>query len=418
MRRLIQTTFRSLRVRNFRLFFIGQFISSIGLWMQQVAELWLILQLTDSAAAVGLITVTHFGPILLLGLWGGVIADRLDKRKIMLVTQPVLGLIAVGLAIFSATGGVNTGLLYGFSAMTGLALALDNPTWRAFVREMVDLDDVSNAVSLVSMLITSARIIGPALSGILLVSSSATVVFAINGISYLAVLVALLMMRTSELFRVPPIIKSKGQLAEGVRYAWENPAVRLPLLMMAWIGTLAFNFSVLLVLFAEQTFGAGSDGFGMLISLSAIGSLVGAVILATRQVITHRLLVLVALGFGVATLVASTAPSLITMALLLIPVGAFGVAFLAGTQGAAQSAAAQHMQGRVMALFAVVFLGSTPIGGMFAGLQAEVMGSRMAFATGGVVSILTALWAWRVTKAGVHRRPGKEPAGRLSGCEE
>jgi len=409
MRRLIQTTFRSLRVRNFRLFFVGQFISSIGLWMQQIAELWLILQITDSAAAVGLITVTHFGPILLLGLWGGVIADRVDKRKILLVTQPMLGLIAGTLAVVSATGGLSAGLLYGFSAMTGLVLALDNPARRAFVREMVDLDDVANAVSLVSMLMTSARIIGPALSGILLASSSATIVFATNGVSYVAVLVALLMMRTPELFRVPPVPKGKGQLAEGLRYAWNNPGVRLPMVMMAWIGTLAFNFSVLLVLMAEQTFQAGSDGFGILISLSAIGSLAGATVLATREVITHRFLVLVALGFGVATIVSTTAPTLITMGLLLIPVGAFGVSFLAGTQGATQMAAAQHMQGRVMALFAVVFLGSTPIGGMLAGLQTELMGPRIAFATGGVVSILTALWAWRVTKRSEVR--GRLPLG-------
>ena len=394
MRLLLQTTFRSLRVRNFRLFFVGQLISSIGLWMQQIAELWLILKLTDSAAAVGLITVTHFGPILLFGLWGGVIADRLDKRKIMLFTQPLLGLIAVGLAVFSATGGVTPGLLYGFSAMTGLVLALDNPTRRAFVREMVELDDVPNAVSLVSMLMTSARIVGPALSGILLARSSATAVFAINGVSYLAVLIALLLMRTSELYRVPGVPKGKGQLAEGLRYAWANPGVRLPIVMMAWIGTLSFNFSVLLVLMAEQTFNAGSDGFGTLISLSAIGSLTGALFLATRTQITHRFLIITAFVFGVVTIVSTTAPTLLTMAVLLLPVGAAGVTFIAGTQAATQAAAEPQMQGRVMALFAVVFLGSTPIGGMFAGFQAELMGPRIAFATGGAISILTAVWTW------------------------
>jgi MFS family permease len=394
MRLLLQTTFRSLRVRNFRLFFFGQLISSVGLWMQQIAELWLILKLTDSAAAVGLITVTHFGPILLLGLWGGVIADRVDKRKIMLATQPLLGLIAGGLAIFSATGGVTPGVLYGFSAMTGLVLALDNPARRAFVREMVELEDVPNAVSLVSMLMTSARIVGPALSGILLARSSATAVFAINGFSYLAVLVALLLMRTAELYRVPPVAKGKGQLAAGLRYAWANPGVRLPIVMMAWIGTLSFNFSVLLVLLAEQTFSAGSDGFGTLISLSAIGSLTGALFLATRVEITHRFLIVTAFVFGVVTVISTTAPTLLTMAVLLLPVGAAGVTFIAGAQAATQAAAEPQMQGRVMALFAVVFLGSTPIGGMFAGFQAELMGPRIAFATGGVISILTAVWTW------------------------
>ena len=397
MHPLLQTTFRSLRVRNFRLFFVGQLISGTGLWMQQIAELWLIFELTDSAVAVGLITVTHFGPVMLFGLWGGVVADRLDKRRIMIITQPLFGLIAGGLAVFSATGGVNAGLLYGFSGMTGLVLVFDNPARRAFVRDMVDLEDVPNAVSLTSMVITSSRIIGPALAGILLAGSNATIVFATNSVSYLAVLVALLMMRPVELFRVPPIPKGKGQLVEGLRYAWNNPGVRLPMVMMAWIGTLAFNFSVLLVLIAEQTFEAGSGGFGTLFSFSAVGSLLGALVLATRRVITHRFLILAALAFGVATIVSTIAPTLLWMALLLIPVGASGVFFLAGTQGATQMAAAPHMQGRVMALFAVVFLGSTPIGGTLAGLQAGLMGARVAFATGGVVSILTGLWAWRAS---------------------
>lgn len=392
MRQLIKRTFRSLRVRNFRLFFAGQFVSGVGLWMQQVAELWLILQLTDSAAAVGLITVTHFGPILFFGLWGGVIADRVDKRRTMLITQTLLGAVAAGLAVVSAAGGVTVLALYGFSAATGLVLALDNPTRRAFIREMVDVEDVPNAVSLVSMLMTSARIVGPALSGILLATVGATIVFALNAVSYGAVVVALLLMRAGELYRVDPVARARGQLKEGLRYAWENLGVRIPIAMMAWIGTLSFNFSVLLVLLAEQTFDAGSSGFGRLISLSAIGSLVGALTAATRVRITLRFLVWTAIGFGVLTLVATGSPTLLSMALLLIPVGAFGVAFLAGSQGATQAAAVPHMQGRVMALFAVVFLGSTPVGGMVAGLMAEWFGPRLAFGFGGVVAILTGLW--------------------------
>ena len=407
MRELIRRTFRSLRVRNFRLFFIGQFISSVGLWMQQVAELWLVADITGSPAAVGLITVTHFGPIMLFGLWGGVIADRLDKRKILLVTQTLLGLIAGILAVVSATGGVTVGILYGFSAATGLVQALDNPARRSFVREMVAQSDISNAVSLVSMVFTSARIVGPAISGVLLYATGPTIVFAVNAVSYGAVLVALLMMRVKELDRVPPVPKARGQLIEGLRYSWVTTGVRMPLLMMVWIGTMSFNFSVLLVLFAEQTFDAGSSGFGTLLSLSAIGSLSGAVAAATRTSITRRFLMIAALGFGALTIIASTAPTLITMALLLIPVGLFGVAFLSGSQGAMQAAAAPHMQGRVMALFAVVFLGSTPVGGMTAGLMAEVWGPRVAFAVGGGVAILTGMWAWR---AAWSEAPAAEPA--------
>jgi MFS family permease len=375
--------------------------------MQQVAELWLVADITSSATAVGLITVAHFGPVLLFGLWGGVVADRLDKRRLLLVTQALLAAIAAGLAIVSATGGVTVEILYGFAGATGLVQAVDNPARRAFIREMVDRANVSNAVSLVSMVFTSSRIVGPAITGVLLVATGPTIVFAVNALSYGGVLTALLLMRVKELHSFPPVPRAPGQLLEGLRYSWANTGVRLPLVMMVWIGTLAFNFTVLLVLFAEQTFDAGPGGYGTLLSLSAIGSLSGALVAAARHRITRRFLVNAAMGFGVVTVIASTAPTLITMALLLIPVGVFGVAFLSGSQGAMQEAAGPHMQGRVMALFAVVFLGGTPIGGMFAGLVSEVWGPRVAFAIGGVVSLATGFWAWRVGRSQI---PAVEPA--------
>jgi MFS family permease len=311
------------------------------------------------------------------------------------------------LAIVSGTGGVTVGILYGFAAATGLVQAVDNPARRAFIREMVDRANVSNAVSLVSMVFTSSRIVGPAITGVLLVATGPTIVFAVNALSYGGVLTALLLMRVKELHSFPPVPRAPGQLLEGLRYSWANTGVRLPLVMMVWIGTLAFNFTVLLVLFAEQTFDAGPGGYGTLLSLSAIGSLSGALVAAARHRITRRFLVNATMGFGVMTVIASTAPTLITMALLLIPVGVFGVAFLSGSQGAMQEAAGPHMQGRVMALFAVVFLGGTPIGGMFAGLVSEVWGPRVAFAIGGLVSLATGFWAWGVGRSQI---PAVEPA--------
>ncbi|MDX1450802.1 MAG: MFS transporter, partial [Acidimicrobiia bacterium] len=254
MNETVRRTFRSLRVRNFRFFFVGQFISAVGLWMQQVAELWLILQLTDSPAALGAITATHFGPILVFGLWGGVIADRVDKRRLLMVTQTLLGLLAGGLAVTSARGTLGVATLFGFSFAVGMVTALDNPTRRSFVREMVPLPDVPNAVSLNSTLMTSARIIGPMISGILLATHGPTVVFAVNGISYGAVVIALWLMRPGELYRTAPVPRGPGQLVEGLRYSWQNTAVRLPIVMMAWIGTLSFNFSLLLTLFADHVF--------------------------------------------------------------------------------------------------------------------------------------------------------------------
>jgi len=392
----VRRTFRSLRVRNFRLFFIGQFISAVGLWMQQVAELWLVLEMTDSPAALGAITATHFGPILVFGLWGGVIADRVDKRRLLMITQTLLGLLAAGLAVTSAQGTLGVSTLFAFSFAVGMVTALDNPTRRSFVREMVPLADVPNAVSLNSTLMTSARAVGPAISGLLLAAHGATVVFSVNAISYLAVIVALWMMRPGELFRTAPVPRRPGQLVEGLRYSWQNTAIRLPIVMVAWIGTLSFNFSLLLTLFADHVFDAGPRGFGVLISMTAIGSLTGALFTASRARVTERYIAAAALGFGLVTLVAAVAPTYVLMAIVLVPVGLFAIAFLAGAQGLAQESTEIHLQGRVMALFAVVFLGSTPVGGLIAGGVAEWLGPRAAFAMGGITAVIVGIWAYRV----------------------
>ena len=236
-----------------------------------------------------------------------VIADRLDKRKILLVTQTARS-HRWNLAVVSA-GGVTVGILYGFSAAAGLVQALDNPARRSFVREMVSQADVSNAVSLVSMVFTSARIVGPAISGILLYATGPTIVFAVNAVSYGAVLVALLMMRVKEFDRVPPVPKARGPLLDALRYSWANTGVRIPLLMMMWIGTMSFNFSLLLVLFAEQTFDAGSSRFGPLLSLSSDRSRGGR--RRHPHLVTRRFLLIAAIGFGILTS-SSTAPTLIT----------------------------------------------------------------------------------------------------------
>jgi MFS family permease len=268
---------------------------------------------------------------------------------------------------------------------------------------MVPLADVPNAVSLNSTLMTSARTVGPMISGILLATHGPTVVFAVNAISYGAVLIALWLMRPGELFRTAPVPRGPGQLVEGLKYSWQNTAVRLPIVMVAWIGTLSFNFSLLLTLFADHVFHAGSTGFGVLISMTAIGSLVGALVTASRAKVTERYIALAALGFGVVTLIAAVAPTYLTMAIVLVPVGFFAIAFLAGSQGLAQESTELHLQGRVMALFAVVFLGSTPVGGLVAGVIAEWFGPRSAFGMGGITAVLVGLWAYRVAARNTER---------------
>jgi MFS family permease len=222
------------------------------------------------------------------------------------------------------------------------------------------------------------------------------VVFTVNAVSYGAVIVALWMMRPDDLYRTAPVPRRPGQLVEGLRYSWQNLAVRLPIVMVAWIGTLSFNFSLLLTLFADHVFDAGPKGFGVLISMTAIGSLMGALFTASRHRVTERYIAWAAVGFGVVTLITSVAPTYLVMAIVLVPVGLFAIAFLAGAQGLAQESTEMHLQGRVMALFAVVFLGSTPVGGLIAGGVAEWLGPRFAFGLGGVTAVFVGVWAHRV----------------------
>jgi MFS family permease len=398
--RATRTTFRSMSVRNYRLYFTGQLISTTGTWMQSIAQAWLVLQLTGSGVALGVLVALQFTPVLLAGAWGGVVADRVDKRRLLVGTQVAAGALALILGTVTALGAVQLWMIYVLALGLGAVNAIDNPARRAFVVEMVGTEHVSNAVSLSSAMFMAARVIGPAIAGLVIAGVGVSWCFLANGVSYGAAVLAFLVMRPEEFFGVEPVPKRKGQLREGLRYAWTTPALRVPLLLTAVIGTLAFNFQVVLPLLAKQTFGGSAATFGALYACMSVGSVVGALVSAHEARATLRFVLGSTLVFGVALLAAAFAPTLGVEMLVLVPVGAAGVAFTAMANGVLQTESAPEMRGRVAALFTVAFLGSTPIGGPIIGWVSQLLGPRAGLWVGGAATLAVTTAAI----AGIRRR--------------
>ena len=316
----------------------------------------------------------QFTPVLLVGAWGGLVADRVDKRRLLVGTQAAAGLLALVLGSVTALGVVQLWMIYVLALGLGAVNALDNPARRAFVVEMVGAEHVSNAVSLSSAMFMAARVIGPAIAGLVIAGFGVSWCFFANGVSYSAAVIAFLAMRENEFFSVEPVPRRKGQLREGLRYAWSTPALRLPLVLTAVIGTLAFNFQVVLPLLAKQTFSGDADTLGVLYASMSIGSVIGALISAHEAQATRRFVLAAALAFGAALVAAALAPTFAVELLVLVPVGAAGIAFTAMANGVLQTETAPEMRGRVAALFTVAFLGSTPIGGPIIGWVSQQLG--------------------------------------------
>ena len=374
-------------VRNYRLYFAGQLISTTGTWMQSIAQAWLVLQITGSGVALGVTVALQFTPVLLVGAWGGLVADRVDKRRLLVGTQAAAGLLALVLGSVTALGVVQLWMIYVLALGLGAVNALDNPARRAFVVEMVGAEHVSNAVSLSSAMFMAARVIGPAIAGLVIAGFGVSWCFFANGVSYSAAVIAFLAMRENEFFSVEPVPRRKGQLREGLRYAWSTPALRLPLVLTAVIGTLAFNFQVVLPLLAKQTFSGDADTLGVLYASMSIGSVIGALVSAHEAQATRRFVLAAALAFGAALVAAALAPTFAVELLVLVPVGAAGIAFTAMANGVLQTETAPEMRGRVAALFTVAFLGSTPIGGPIIGWVSQQLGPRAGLWVGGVATL-------------------------------
>ena len=425
-RAAVARTFRSLHTRNYRLFFIGQIVSMSGTWMQSVAQGWLVYRLTGSAFALGITAALQFGPVLFVGAWGGLLADRVDKRRLLMTTQSLATMLALVLGVLTATGVVQVWMVYLLAVFTGCVNAIDNPSRQSFVFEMVGREDLANAVGLNSVIINSSRIVGPALAGLLIATVGLSPCFFANAASFLFVIGALVVMRPEELHRGQPVRRAKGQLREGLRYAWTTPELRVPLLLMAAVGTFGYNFSVILPVMAREAFGRGGGTYGALASTMGAGALIGALVVAGRARPTRRLLVGSTLAFGACAVLVGLAPTLPLALAALVPMGGFAIVFVSTTNALLQLNSAAELRGRVMALWSVVFLGSTPIGGPLTGALASWFGPRVTLGAEGVVTVLSGLAAWaalrrRALRAGAAERvvglPENPEPDELLACE-
>jgi len=374
--------------RNFRLYLFGQTVSAIGTWMNFTASAWLVLQLTHSGTALGTNIALYFLPVLLLGAYGGVLADRFDKRKILLVTQAAYAVVAFTLWSLVATDVAQLWMVYVLSLASGLVTAFDNPSRQSFYVEMVGEEQVRNAVSLNSAAFTGSRVIGPAIAGVLIATVGIATCFLVDAFSYIAVLTALLMMRPSELHRQEKSTRDRGHLVAGLKYVWRTDDLRRPLLAMAVVFTFAFNFAVFVPLLAERTFHGDAGTFGMLSALAGVGSFLGAITMASRIAAPKlRDLAWWAVACGVSLALAGAAPVLWLAALAMIPMGFTIMAFMITGNTMLQLTSVPQARGRVMALYGIVFLGSTPIGAPIAGVVGEHLGAQTGLWLSGLVAV-------------------------------
>lgn len=390
LRGVTRETFRSLHERNFRLFFAGQLVSQIGNWLTMIAQALLVLRLTGSGVAVGVLTAGQFAPVLLIGAWAGLVADRSDKRKLLIAVQSLAMVQSFVLAALAFMDEPPVLAIYAVAVVGGFTVAFDNPARRAFVVELVAEEQIPNAVSLNSALMTAARVIGPAFAGLLIATVGYAWCFALDGLSYVAVIAGLWMIRTADLRVGPMTERGRRQVRDGLRYVRRIPDLWIPLVMMAVIGTLAFNFQVVMPLFVKRTFGGTDTTFTWLFSVVSVGSLLGALSTARRSTIGVRHVVVASAAFGVAMLVLAVVPSLALAFPVGVAVGWSSIGFMTASTALVQLRADPVMRGRVLALQAIVFLGSTPVGGPILGWISESFGARAGLGVGGVAAIAAA----------------------------
>ncbi|MDX6625681.1 MAG: hypothetical protein QOE56_670 [Solirubrobacterales bacterium] len=417
MRYHLRRSFNSLEVPNYRRYFAGQLISLSGTWMQTVAAIWLILTLTDSGVAVGLTTALQFLPMLLIGAWGGLLADRIPKRRLLITTQALMAIPALGLFAVTAAGVVAPWMVFLAVFSMGAVNAVDNPARQSFVIEMVGTDRVVNAVSLNSVIVQMARIVGPAIAGVMIATVGVVPCFALNALTFLAMIFALSGMDAERLHTEPVAPRQRGAIRAGLRYVARTPELAVPLALMALVGTLGFNFQVVLPLLAKFSFHGGAMTYAAMVSAMAVGSIAGALINGSHGRTGPQLIAGGALVFGLAALFSAAMPALAFEIVTLAVLGGAAVTFAATINSTLQLAVSPEMRGRVMALYSVVFLGSTPIGGPLTGWLAQAYDPRVALLLAGV-SGLSAAWAARVCFARLRERTAEAesaPAVQLVG---
>ena len=392
------STFDSLRVRNFRLFFSGQLISQIGNWLTLIAQALLVLTLTDSGFALGLLAACQFGPVLVLGAWSGLVADRSDKRKLLMIVQSFAMLQSFALAFIAFMHHPPIVAIYVVAVLGGIATAFDNPARRAYVVEMVPEANVQNAVSLNSALMTGSRVVGPALAGLLITTVGYGWTFAADGVSYIAVILGLFMMRTRE--NRPHLVtpRGKGQIREGLRYVRTIPELFVPLVMMAIVGTFAFNFQTVMPLLVKRTLHGTTRTFTLIYSVISVGSLVGALLSARRSSVSVRHIIWSTYAFGASMMLLAITPNVPFTFPIGILVGISSITFMTTSTAIVQLRADPSMRGRVLALQAIVFLGSTPIGGPILGWVCQHFGARFGVLVGGVSAIVAGIYGMHAVR--------------------
>jgi MFS family permease len=417
----MSSTFAALRIRNYRYYASGSFVSNIGTWLQRVAQDWLVLELTDSGGALGITTGLQFLPIVLFSPIAGVIADRYPKRKVLTATQLIMGTTAGLLGLLAVTGLVNVWHVYVLAFLFGIGTALDAPARHSFVNEMVDNDRLANAVGLNSASFNLARMIGPALAGLLIAWMGSGIgatgwVILLNAASYGAVIVSLSMMRADELTPVKPLGRAKGQLRDGIRYVRSRPDILLILAVVFCCGTFGLNFQMTTALMATEVYGKGAGEYGILGSIIAIGSLSGSLLAARRKRPRQRLIVLGAIGFGGIELVAGLMPTYLTFALVLPLCGLAALTVITAANAFVQMTTSTEMRGRVMALYMAIFMGGTPVGAPLLGWIAEHFGARWTLIGGGAMSAMGTIVATLVLarRQGVRISPHLRPRPGVS----
>ncbi len=389
-------TFRSLRIRDYRLFWSGMAVSNVGTWMQRVAQDWLVLELTGSGAALGLTTGLQFLPYLLVGPFAGVLADRFPKRLLLMATQVFLGLTALVLGVLVLTDVVAVWHVFVLAAALGLGTAVDNPARQAYVAELVGPDDLTNAVGLNSASFNAARVVGPATAGFLIVLVGTGPVFLLNALSFGAPLIALLLIRPgAAVARVARSGSGGGleMMRDGLRYVRKRPDILQVLAVVGVVGTFGLNFQMTTALVATEVFGKGAAEYGLLGSVMAVGSLTGALLAARRVHVRQRLVVLAAVVFGVLEVLCGLMPTYTLFMLFLIPVGMSALTLITAANSYLQGSVAPEVRGRVMALYLAVFMGGTQLGAPLVGWLGESYGARWSIIGGGLASVFGTLLA-------------------------
>jgi MFS family permease len=395
---IVGRTFSSLRHRNFRLYFIGQMVSNTGNWLTNVAMTLLVLKITGSGLRVGILAAFQYGPMIFLSPYAGAVADRFSKRRSLIVTQMLEMAQSIGLAALALVPHPPLVALYAVALAGGAFLAFDNPLRRSFVTEMVAPEDLPNAIVLYSTIVNGSRIFGPALAGLLIVSVGYSWCFALDAASYVAVLICLFLMRDAELHRSGHVTERKGAVRAGLRYVLETPSLWLSFAMLAIVGTLSYNFSVTLPLFATQVLHGTEKTYTLLYSVMGVGAVVGSLFIAQRGFTRMRHIIIGAALMGVTMLMLAPVSSVVVAVPIVFLVGAAGIVYMTATTAIAQIEAKREMHGRVLALQTVLIGGPLALGGPILGWVADTFGGRAPMILGGVAALVAAAvgsWANR-----------------------